>query len=58
MNIGADVYIEMNYKDALLLIENKEGVIQRKIQIINEQIIKNKTYIKLTLTLIEQIKNT
>jgi hypothetical protein len=39
------------------MLEKRSGIITRKLEILQQQIVKNKTYIKLTLSLIEQIKN-
>lgn len=57
MNIGADVYLEMPFKEALEMIDNKLYRLNQKLEILNLQIIKNKAYIKLTLGLIGKIKN-
>jgi prefoldin subunit 5 len=57
LNIGADVYLEVKFEEALPMLEKRIGIINRKLEILQQQIIKNKTYIKLTLSLIEQIKN-
>jgi prefoldin subunit 5 len=58
INIGADVYLELTYKEALKYIEQRESFIQKKLHILNEQIIKNKTYIRLSSNLIDQFRNT
>ncbi len=57
LNIGADVYLEVKFEEALPMLEKRSGILSRKLEITQQQIIKNKTYIKLTLSLIEQIKN-
>jgi prefoldin subunit 5 len=57
LNIGADVYLEMKFEEALPMLEKRAGIITRKLELLQQQIIKNKTYVKLTLSLIEQIKN-
>jgi prefoldin subunit 5 len=57
LNIGADVYLEVKFEEAVPMLEKRGGLISRKLELLQQQIIKNKTYIKLTLSLIEQIKN-
>jgi prefoldin subunit 5 len=57
INIGADVYLEVEYKQALVIIERNLIILSKKQQLLNDQIIKNKAYYKLTLNLIEKLKN-
>ena len=47
----------MLYDEALKIIAKKYEIISKKLELLNQQIIKNKTYIRLTLSLINQIKN-
>lgn len=57
INIGCDVYIETSYKEALEIINKKHTIMNNRILLLTDQILKNKTYIKLTLNLLEQIKD-
>ncbi len=57
MNIGSEVYLEVENKQALIIIENKLILLNKKFQILEEQIIKNKAYYKLTVSLIDRIRN-
>ncbi len=56
MNIGVDTYLELDYKSALSIIENKLTFLNKKKEIITEQIIKNKAYSKLTGSIINEIQ--
>jgi prefoldin subunit 5 len=55
MNIGAGVYLEMPYEDALDLIVRKERIFLRKTEVLNEQVFKNKSYLKLSEEIIDKI---
>jgi len=57
MNIGSDVFIEVEFKQALILIEKKLNLLNKKVQLLDEQIIKNKAYYKHTLTIMNRLKS-
>ena len=48
INIGRDVYVELTFPEAIDNLLNQQKIIEKKIIIIKNEIIKNKSYIKLT----------
>ena len=48
INIGHDVYVDMSYPEAIDNLLNQEKIIERRIIIIKKELVKNKSYIKLT----------
>ena len=48
INIGHDVYVDMNYPEAIDNLLNQEKIIEKRIIIVKKEIIKNKSYVKLT----------
>ena len=48
INIGHDVYADMSYPEAIDNLLNQEKIIEKRIIIIKKELVKNKSYIKLT----------
>ena len=48
INIGHDVYVEMSYPEAIDNLLNQEKIIDKRILLIRKELVKNKSYIKLT----------
>ena len=48
INIGHDVYVDMSYPEAIENLLTQEKIIEKRILLINKELIKNKSYIKLT----------
>ena len=48
INIGHDVYVEMSYPEAIDNLLNQTKIIDKRILLIRKELIKNKSYIKLT----------
>ena len=48
INIGHDVYVDMSYQEAIDNLLNQEKIIEKRIIIVKKEIIKNKSYVKLT----------
>ena len=48
INIGHDVYVDMSYPEAIDNLLNQEKIIEKRILIVKKEIIKNKSYVKLT----------
>ena len=48
INIGHDVYVDMSYPEAIDNLLNQEKIIKKRIIIIKKELVKNKSYIKLT----------
>ena len=48
INIGHDVYVDMSYPEAIDNLLNQEKILEKRIIIVKKEIIKNKSYIKLT----------
>ena len=48
INIGHDVYVDMSYPEAIDNLLNQEKIIEKRIIIVKKEIIKNKSYVKLT----------
>ena len=48
INIGHDVYIDMSYPEAIDNLLNQEKIIEKRIILIKKELVKNKSYIKLT----------
>ena len=48
INIGHDVYVDMSYPEAIDNLLNQEKIIEKRIIIIKKELVKNKSYIKLT----------
>ena len=48
INIGHDVYVEMSYPEAIDNLLNQAKIIDKRILLIRKELIKNKSYIKLT----------
>ena len=48
INIGHDVYVDMDYPEAIENLLNQEKIIEKRIIIVKKELIKNKSYIKLT----------
>ena len=56
INIGVNVYIELPYEEAKEIIFKQKDIIEKKIYLIEKEIIKNKSYIKLTQSLSQSLK--
>ncbi len=56
INIGVNVYIELPYKEAKEIIFKQKDIIEKKIYLIEKEIVKNKSYIKLTQNLSQSLK--
>ena len=48
INIGHDVYVEMSYPEAIDNLLNEAKIIDQRILLIRKELVKNKSYIKLT----------
>ena len=48
INIGRDIYVDLSYPEAIDNLINQQKIIEKKIIIIKNEIIKNKSYKKLT----------
>ena len=48
INIGHDVYVDMDYPEAIENLLNQEKIIEKRIIIVKKELVKNKYYIKLT----------
>ena len=48
INIGHDVYVDMSYPEAIDNLLNQEKIIEKRILIVKKELVKNKSYIKLT----------
>ena len=48
INIGHDVYVEMSYPEAIDNLLNQAKIIDKRILLIRKELVKNKSYIKLT----------
>ncbi len=48
INIGHDVYVDMSYPEAIDNLLNQEKIIEKRILLIRKELVKNKSYIKLT----------
>ena len=48
INIGHDVYVEMSYPEAIDNLLNQTKIIDKRILLIKKELVKNKSYIKLT----------
>ena len=48
INIGHDVYVDMSYTEAIDNLLNQEKIIEKRIILIKKELVKNKSYIKLT----------
>ena len=48
INIGHDVYVEMSYPEAIDNLLNQTKIIDKRILLIRKELVKNKSYIKLT----------
>ena len=48
INIGHDVYVDMSYPEAIDNLLNQKKILEKRIIIAKKEIIKNKSYIKLT----------
>ena len=48
INIGHDVYVDMDYPEAIENLLNQEKIIEKRIIIVKKELVKNKSYIKLT----------
>ena len=56
INIGVNIYIDLPYENAKEIIFKQKDIIEKKIYLIEKEIIKNKSYIKLTQTLSQSLK--
>lgn len=56
INIGVNVYIDLPYEEAKEIILKQKDIIEKKIYLIEKEIIKNNSYIKLTQTLSQSLK--
>ena len=56
VNIGLNVYIDLPYEDAKKVIIKQKDIIEKKIYLLEKEIIKNNSYIKLTKNLAETLK--
>ena len=48
INIGHDIYVEMSYPEAIDNLLNQTKIIDKRILLIRKELVKNKSYIKLT----------
>ena len=48
INIGHDVYVDMSYPEAIDNLLNQKKIIEKRILIVKKEIVKNKSYNKLT----------
>ena len=48
INIGHDVYVDMSYPEAIDNLLNQEKIIEKRIILLKKELVKNKSYIKLT----------
>ena len=48
INIGHNVYVDMSYPEAIDNLLNQEKIIEKRILIVKKELVKNKSYIKLT----------
>ena len=48
INIGHDAYVEMSYPEAIDNLLNQTKIIDKRILLIRKELVKNKSYIKLT----------
>ena len=48
INIGHDVYVDMDYPEAIENLLNQQKIIEKRILLVKKELIKNKSYIKLT----------
>lgn len=57
INIGLDVFIEIDNERALHIIKKQKEILLRKRELLLKEIIKNKAYLKLTKDLSNQLSN-
>ncbi len=50
------MFTELNYQEALNLIKIRNGILRRKIELFDDQIIKNQAYTKLSKSILEKLK--
>lgn len=55
INIGLDVYVEIDNESALNIIKKQKDILLRKSELIKKEIIKNQSYLKLTKDLSTQL---
>ena len=48
INIGSDVYVDLTFPEAIDNLLNQQNILDKRIEIIKNELIKNKAYIKLT----------
>ena len=48
INIGHDIYVDMSYPEAIDNLLNQKKIIEKRILIVKKEIVKNKSYNKLT----------
>ena len=48
INIGHDVYVDMDYPEAIENLLNQQKIIEKRILLVKKELVKNKSYIKLT----------
>lgn len=56
VNIGINIYVDLPYEEAIKVILKQKDITEKKIYLLEKEIIKNKSYIKLTKTLSESLK--
>ena len=56
INIGVNIYIDLPYENAKEIIFKQKDIIEKKIYLIEKEIVKNKSYIKLTQILSQSLK--
>ena len=48
INVGSDVYVDLTYPEAIDNLLTQQKLIEKKIIVIKKELVKNKSYIKLT----------
>ncbi|MCQ2816001.1 MAG: prefoldin subunit 3 [archaeon] len=55
IELGYDIYIEASLEEALPIVKKQKDILERKLTLIRQEIIKNKAYGKLTKILSEEL---
>ena len=56
INIGQDVYVDLSYVEAIDNLLHQEKIIDKKLILLNNELIKNKAYVKLTKGINQTLK--
>lgn len=56
INVGLDIYVEMDFNKAFELLESKKNVFNKKLIYFNELIAKNQAHFKVTNKLLKELK--